>query len=108
MPDPDLTMAGEKAVARTDDGPTKIYRGQQLVIFGRYEKGGPADVTLAAKMTGQDATYKTRFDFPDVSTEYPELERMWAMAAIERVVMKETAGVTSPDDAKTAIRTLGI
>jgi len=33
---------------------------------------------------------------------------MWAMAGIERVVMKETAGFASPDDAKKSIRDLGI
>ena len=108
MHDAKLTIDGVKTFDRTDDVVTKIYRGQQLVIFGRYEKGGPANVTLAAKMTGQDATYTTRFDFPDVSTDYPELERMWAMAGIERVVMKENAGFTSADDAKKSIRDLGI
>jgi len=108
MHDAKLTISGVKTFDRTDDVPAKIYRGQQLVIFGRYEKGGPAGVTLAAKMTGQDATYTTRFDFPDVSTDYPELERMWAMAGIERVVMKETAGFASAEEAEKAIRALGI
>jgi Ca-activated chloride channel family protein len=108
MHDAKLTIDGVKTFDRTDDVITKIYRGQQLVIFGRYEKGGPANVTLAAKMTGQDAAYATSFEFPDLSTEYPELERMWAMAGIERVVMKETAGFATPDDAKKSIRDLGI
>jgi Ca-activated chloride channel family protein len=106
--DAKLTIDGVKTFDRSDDVITKIYRGQQLVIFGRYEKGGPADVTLAAKMTGQDATYSTRFDFLDVSTDYPELERMWAMAGIERVVMKENAGFATPEDAKKSISALGI
>jgi Ca-activated chloride channel family protein len=108
MHDAKLTIDGVKTFDRTDDVVTKIYRGQQLVIFGRYDKGGPANVTLAAKMTGPDATYTTRFDFPDVSTDYPELERMWAMAGIERVVMKENAGMATPEDAEKSIRDLGI
>jgi Ca-activated chloride channel homolog len=108
MHDAKLNIDGVKTFDRTDDVVRKIYRGQQLVIFGRYEKGGPANVTLAAKMTGPDATYTTRFDFPDVSTEYPELERMWAMAGMERVVMKENTGFASPEDAKKSIRDLGI
>jgi Ca-activated chloride channel family protein len=108
MHDAKLTIDGVKTFDRTDDVVRKIYRGQQLVIFGRYEKSGPANVTLAARMTGADATYKTRFDFPDVSTDYPELERMWAMAGMERVVMKENAGFASPEDAKTSITALGI
>ena len=108
MHDATLTIDGVKTFDRTDDVPTKIYRGQQLVIFGRYAKGGPANVTLAAKMTGQDATYHTTFDFPDVSTDYPELERMWALAGIERVIMKENAGLASPAEAEKSIRDLGI
>ena len=108
MHDAKLTIDGVKTFDRTDDAVRKIYRGQQLVIFGRYDKGGPANVTLAAKMTGRDATYTTRFDFPDVSKDYPELERMWAMAGIERVVIKENAGFATADDAKQSIRELGI
>jgi len=108
MHDATLTIDGVKTFDRTDDVPRKIYRGQQLVIFGRYEKGGPANVTLAAKMTGQDATYRTQFDFPEVSTEYPELVRMWAMAGIERAVMKENAGLASAAEAEKVIRTIGI
>jgi Ca-activated chloride channel family protein len=103
-----LTVEGVKTFDRTDDVITKIYRGQQMVIFGRYEKGGPANVTLAAKMTGQDATYKTSFDFPNVSTENPELERMWALAGIEHAVMKESAGFASSEEAKHLIQRLGL
>lgn len=108
MHDAKLTVEGVKTFDRTDDVLTKIYRGQQMVIFGRYEKGGPANVTLAAKMTGQDATYKTNFDFPNVSTENPELERMWAMAGIEHAVMKESAGFASAEEAKQLIQRLGL
>jgi Ca-activated chloride channel family protein len=108
MHDAKLTVDGVKTFDRTDDVLTKIYRGQQMVIFGRYEKGGPANVTLAAKTTGQDATYKTSFDFPNVSTENPELERMWAMAGIERAVMKESAGFASAEEAKHLIQRLGV
>ena len=35
---------------RSDDVITKIYRGQQLVIFGRYEKGGPAVLKDLSKL----------------------------------------------------------
>jgi len=108
MHDATLTIDGVKTFDRNDDVPAKIYRGQQLVIFGRYEQGGPATVTLAAKMTGEDAIYRTTFDFPAVSTEYPELERMWAMAGIERVVMKESAGLATTEEAKASIRALGV
>ena len=40
----------------------KVYRGQQLVFFGRYDKAGPATVTLKTRLSGADKTYQTRFD----------------------------------------------
>jgi Ca-activated chloride channel homolog len=103
-----LTVDGVKTFDRTDEIFGKVYRGQQLVIFGRYQKGGTANVTLKAKLTGKDETYKTTFAFPDVSTEHPELERMWALDRIEQAVMKEMAGVLPPEEAEHYIRDTGV
>lgn len=103
-----LSIDGVKTFDKTDDVIGKIYRGQQLVIFGRYAKGGPADITLKARLTGKDETYKTTFEFPDVSTEHPELERMWALDRIEQAVMKETVGDLPPAESEHAIRDLGV
>jgi Ca-activated chloride channel family protein len=106
--DATLTIDGVQTFDRTDDIIGKIYRGQQLVIFGHYQKGGVANVKLAAKLTGQDATYTTTFDFPDVSRDYPELERLWALDTIEHTIMKETVGVLPPSESESAIRDLGL
>lgn len=106
--DAKLTISGVQTFEKTDDVIGKIYRGQQLVIFGRYDKGGQATIKLAAKLTGQDATYETGFNFPEVSSEHPELERLWAMDRIEHVIMKETAGVVPTDEAEQSIRDLGV
>ncbi|HEX9982365.1 MAG TPA: VIT and VWA domain-containing protein [Thermoanaerobaculia bacterium] len=103
-----LTVDGVKVFDKTDEAIGKIYRGQQLVIFGRYQKGGPANVTLKAKLTGKDETYTTTFEFPDVTTEHPELERMWALDRIEQAVMKEMAGVLPPAEAEHYIRDTGV
>jgi Ca-activated chloride channel homolog len=103
-----LQISGVKVSETTDELIGKIYRGQQLVIFGRYAKGGEANVTLLAKLTGQDQTYRTTFDFPDVSTEHPELERMWALDRIEQAIMKETVGLQPPEESESAIRSLGL
>jgi len=106
--DATLTIDGVKTFEKTDEVLGKIYRGQQLVIFGRYQHGGPADITLKAKLTGKDETYRTTFDFPEVSTEHPELERMWALDRIEQTVMKEMAGVMPPDESENVIRDMGV
>lgn len=103
-----LSVDGVKVFDKTDEAIGKIYRGQQLVIFGRYESGGDAKVTLKAKLTGKDETYTTTFAFPQVSTEHPELERMWALDRIEQAVLKEMSGTLPPEEAEHMIRDMGV
>ncbi|HET8797675.1 MAG TPA: VIT and VWA domain-containing protein, partial [Thermoanaerobaculia bacterium] len=57
--DAKLEIRGVKTFDTTGEVFGKVYRGQQLVIFGRYAKGGEAQVALHAKMTGKDETYTT-------------------------------------------------
>lgn len=92
----------------TGDMPTKIYRGQQLVLFGRYDKPGLATVTLNARMTGEDKTYRTTFELPDVASANPEIERLWAMHLVEQIERLEAAGHVDGDEARQSIRDIGV
>ena len=78
-----LEIDGLRVADLTPTRPASLYRGEQLVLFGHYWGDGPADVTLTARISGQPVTYRTRFDFPSVATANPEIERLWAYAAIE-------------------------
>jgi hypothetical protein len=106
--DAKLEIRGVRTFDTTGEAIGKIYRGQQLVIMGRYDKAGPAEVSLLARMTGKDEKYTTTFDFPAVATDYPELERIWAMERIEQAVMKETIGILPPEEAESVIRDVGV
>ncbi len=101
-------MGGIKVFDTTGDHPKKIYRGQQLVIFGRYEKAGPATVELQARLTGEDKVYTTTFDFPEVDTDNPEIERLWAMSLIEQLEFKASIGEMPPSESDDAIEHLGV
>jgi Ca-activated chloride channel family protein len=92
----------------TGDTPQKIYRGQQLVIFGRYEGAGRATVTLKASLSGTDRTYTTTVDLPEVDTDNPEIERLWAMAMIEQIELQEHAGFLPPAESHETIQMLGV
>lgn len=92
----------------TGDTPQKIYRGQQLVIFGRYDGAGKATVTLRASLTGEDKTYTTTVDLPEVDTDNPEIERLWAMAMIEQIEMNEAAGFLPPTESHDMIQMIGV
>ncbi|MFA6287957.1 MAG: VIT and VWA domain-containing protein [Opitutaceae bacterium] len=106
--DASFKFTGARVSETTGDLPQKIYRGQQLVIFGRYDGAGKATVTLNAKLTGQDKTYTTTFDFPEVDTDNPEIERLWALAQIEQIELKESIGQMPSNESKDAITSLGV
>ncbi|MFG0319090.1 MAG: VIT and VWA domain-containing protein [Planctomycetota bacterium JB042] len=86
----------------------KVYRGEQLVIFGRYARGGTATVTLDATLTGEDQRYVTTFDFPEVAVDAPEIERLWALDRIERLERRADEGLLDEDEAREAIADLGV
>jgi Ca-activated chloride channel family protein len=106
--DASFRFTGVRVFDTTGDVPQKIHRGEQLVIFGRYDKPGRATVTLRARLTGEDRTYSATFDFPEVDTANPEIERLWALAQIERAEVLEAAGALPPEESRSLIRDLGV
>ncbi len=104
----EVKISGVKVFDLTDDTFKKVYRGEQLVFFGKYENDGNARVTLKANLTGQDKTYSSDFKFPDLQTDNPELERLWALAAIEKIESLESIGQMPPSESQTAVRDLGL
>jgi Ca-activated chloride channel family protein len=79
-----------------------LYRGQQLVVFGHYWGEGDAELTLDGKVSGEAKRYRTRFAFPRVSTGNPEIERLWAFAAIEDI-QREIADFGDKPDLRQAV-----
>jgi Ca-activated chloride channel family protein len=106
--DATLKVSGVKVFDGTDEAIGKIYRGQQLVLFGRYDRGGKAAITLKATLTGQDKTYTTAVHFPDVDTRNPEVERLWALNRVEALEMLQLRGRLPAREAEQAVRQLGV
>ena len=92
----------------TGDTPQKIYLGQQLVLFGRYEGAGKSTVTLRASLSGEDKVYTTTVDLPEIDLDHPEIERLWAMSLIEQIEAREAAGLQPATESRDAIRDLGV
>ena len=40
-------------------------------------------VTVDGKVSGEYKNYSTTFEFPEIETLHPEIERLWAFAKIE-------------------------
>lgn len=62
-----------------------LYRGQQLVVFGHYRGDGEAKLTIDGKVLADKRVYSSPVSFPKSATMHPELERLWAFAAIENI-----------------------
>jgi Ca-activated chloride channel family protein len=106
--DAELRVDGVDVFDLTDGALGKVYRGQQLVLFGRYQQGGPARLELLARRTGTDEVYTTTFDFPDVATADPEIERLWAMNRIEALERQKLLGDLPVAEATQAIEDLAV
>jgi len=79
----EVKINGVKTADLTPKEIGSLYRGQQLVLLGHYWGDGAARVELSGRISGTAKSYRTQFDFPAQSREHPELERLWAYAAIE-------------------------
>lgn len=81
----EVKIGGVKVADLTPSTIGSLYRGQQLIVMGHYFDGGTAKVELTGRISGQPKTYKTEFAFPRQSKDNPELERLWAYAAIKDI-----------------------
>ncbi|PKM44682.1 MAG: hypothetical protein CVV05_08990 [Gammaproteobacteria bacterium HGW-Gammaproteobacteria-1] len=97
----EVKIGGVKVADLTPKEIGSLYRGQQLIVMGHYFDGGNARVKLTGRISGQPKTYKTEFAFPQQSKDNPELERLWAYAAIEDI-QSEMEDFGEKDDLKRA------
>ena len=102
MHDVELDITGIKTGDMSPEKITSLYRGQQLVVFGHYWGSGVANVELKAKVSGENKSYKTHFDFPKSETNNPEIERLWAYAKIQDL-KKQIDYLGSDADFKSAV-----
>lgn len=108
MHDSKLFISGVPTNQIVGEAQVKIFRGQQWVIFGRYQQSGEAQLSLKTRISGVDKTYKAPVSFPAESTDHPELERLWALATIEQQIVAQQCGFVSTKDMKKTVQQLGI
>jgi len=55
-----------------------VYKGQRLVIAGRYRGTGAETLTVTGRIGGEERTLRLPIDFAEEDTEHPWVARMWA------------------------------
>ncbi len=81
--DAELKFKGEKVKQLTPPGVRNLYMGQQLVVFGKYSSPGEVEIELTGKISGEQKTWTCKAVFPESDMDNPEIERLWALSAIE-------------------------
>jgi Ca-activated chloride channel family protein len=59
-----------------------LFKGSQLVVMGRYEGEGEADVKLEGHIQGKKHAYKNKADFPRRSSANDFIPRLWAQRKV--------------------------
>lgn len=103
-----LELNGVPISDTTDFDLGKVYRGQQLVVFGRYAAGGEGDLLLHTRLSNQDKTYSAHLSLPEVSEGSPELERLWALDSIHALQKQALLGLLTQAEASARVRKLGV
>ena len=103
----EIAIDGVKTADLTPGRIASLYRGQQLVLFGHYWDEGMADIRLDGRISGEEVSYETRFAFPEVATDNPEVERLWAYASI-REAQQMISNFGEDADLKQAIVDLAV
>ncbi|MBW2658696.1 MAG: VWA domain-containing protein, partial [Deltaproteobacteria bacterium] len=70
----------------TPASPGSLYHGQQLVMFGKYNKPGPVSISMQAKISGAEQEWTCDTTLPAEDLDNPEIERLWALSAIDEVM----------------------
>ncbi len=102
-----LALDGIETFDVVPDPIGSIYRGEQLVVFGRYRGAGMADLTVRGRVSGRPVEYRTRFAVPATATRNPELERLWAFARVE-AAMTEIHTFGETPDRRAAVEALAV
>ena len=80
LANPKLTLGGG-AVRLTKIYPQPLpdlFRGEQLVVCGRYSGAGEAAVTISGTVAGAARTFSERTSFPAKAKDHAFIPRLWA------------------------------
>jgi Ca-activated chloride channel family protein len=103
-----LVLDGVDVSDTTDFDVGKVYRGQQLVVFGRYANGGSARLGVNARVRNQARSYAATVTFPEIAEESAEIERLWALEMIHAIERHAMLGMLDATEAAERVRRLGI
>ena len=74
-----------------------LFDGAPARIFGRYRDGGIANVRLKGTVGGEPFAQTFEVNFPASESENPQIQRMWALRRIDRLLNFPAASAADID-----------
>ncbi len=79
----ELTVEGDVRISKLHPGPLPdLFKGEQLVVLGRYTGSGRATLTLAGTMAGEQRRFTLSRSFPEQDGDREYLPRLWAVRRV--------------------------
>jgi Ca-activated chloride channel homolog len=79
LTDPELKFTGDIRVTKLYPRPLPdLFRGEQLIVVGRYSGHGNSAVVIEGKVNGQTRQFSEDVKFPDESSENDFIPKLWA------------------------------
>lgn len=76
--------------------PPDLFRGGQVVLFGRYRGSGAATITLKGMAGGEAREFVWDVNFPAEDTKHDSVPRLWASRKVAWLVDSIRLGATAP------------
>jgi Ca-activated chloride channel family protein len=86
--DAELTVHGGSVKDLIHPDLRNLYMGQQLVLFGKYASPGEVTVEIKGKIGTETKRWTCKAILPEKDTRNPEIERLWALSAIDESMEK--------------------
>lgn len=83
LADPSLTITGDIKISKLYPSPLPdLFRGDQVVVVGRYSGSGAAAAVIEGQMTGQSKKFAFDVKFGGDNREHEFIPRLWATRRI--------------------------
>ena len=81
-----IALAGTEVYDVEPQTLPNLFHGQPIRIYGRYKQSGAAKLQLSAEVLGAPFTQTVDVTLPPQDDSNPEIERMWALYRVERLM----------------------
>jgi Ca-activated chloride channel family protein len=79
MANPELKFSGDVRATKMYPTPLPdLFKGEQLIVVGRYSGHGGAAVTIEGKVNGETKKFSEDVKFPEESSENSFIPKLWA------------------------------